>query len=274
MTTMTEHMLDEPVHMEDLMNLNVDPDAAMVDPQLAMPYFGGLNGKTPEQLTVNPSMWPNPFDTFNPSAQSFDSVNQPQDDPQDNIDSATSASSPSTTAPTRLTGKTSRTSSKSSIPSLSSGSTSPGNRTRSKTAAKKAAARGSRAKQKAKKELVAEEEEEDDSKRNKYLERNRVAASKCRQKKKAWVSDLETQKSDLEAMHSNLQREYSSLVDQVTQLKNDLMIHAGCGDRNIDSWIETEAKRFVQRTTDRSDVYQRRLSSSGSTGRRPSYGGM
>ena len=271
MSTMTEHMFDEPVHMEDLMNLNVDPDAAMVDPQLAMPYFGGLDGKAPEQLTVNPSMWQNPFDSFNPSAHPFGSANQSPDNPQDNIDSATSASSPSTTAPT---GKPSRTSSKSSIPSLSSGSASPGKRTRSKTAAKKAAVRGSRAKQKAKKEPVAEEEDEDDPKRNKYLERNRVAASKCRQKKKAWVSDLETQKSDLEAMHGNLQREYSSLVDQVTQLKNDLMIHAGCGDRNIDSWIETEAKRFVQRTTDRPVDYQRRLSSSGSTGRRPSHGGM
>lgn len=274
MSTMTEHMLDHPVHMEDLMNLNVDPDAAMVDPQLVMPYFGSLSGKAPEQLTVDPSMWQNPFEPFNTSARNLGHVNQNPGGQRDNIDPATTVSSPSTTPPTHMTGKISRTSSKSSVPSLSSGPTSPGKRTRSKTAAMRADANGPRAK-KAKKERVVEEEEEeeDDSKRNKYLERNRIAASKCRQKKKAWVSDLETQKSDLEAIHGNLQREYGSLVDQVTQLKNDLMIHAGCGDRNIDSWIETEAKRFVQRTTDRSDDYQRRLSSS-SAGRRPSQSGM
>ena len=108
-------------------------------------------------------------------------------------------------------------------------------------------------------------EDEGDPKRSKYLERNRIAASKCRQKKKAWVSDLETQKSELEDTNRVLQRECTDLVEQVTQLKNELMAHAGCADTNIDRWLETEAKRFVQRTTNGAEQQrERRFSSCGS----------
>lgn len=39
------------------------------------------------------------------------------------------------------------------------------------------------------------------------LERNRVAASKCRNRKKQWAENLREQKSELEAIHTNLQAE-------------------------------------------------------------------
>ncbi|KAL7625062.1 hypothetical protein AAE478_004276 [Parahypoxylon ruwenzoriense] len=91
------------------------------------------------------------------------------------------------------------------------------------------------------------------TKRNRCLERNRVAATKCRQKKKEWVSDLEETKFGLESQNSHLQMEYSSLKNEITQIKSQLMEHASCNDPNIDKWIENEAKRFVLGASERYD---------------------
>ena len=90
--------------------------------------------------------------------------------------------------------------------------------------------------------------EEDGTKRNRFLERNRVAASKCRQKKKEWVHELEESKQELENRNNNLHLEHNALVAELTRIKNVLMGHAGCHDPNIDQWIDNEARRFVQNT--------------------------
>ena len=102
---------------------------------------------------------------------------------------------------------------------------------------------------KASKSKTAGEEEE--AKRNKFLERNRIAASKCRQKKKEWISGLEGQKAGLESHNSQLQQEYSGLLGEVGGLKEELMSHANCNDPKINQWIENEANRFVQGMSDR-----------------------
>ncbi|KAK1766133.1 hypothetical protein QBC33DRAFT_516042 [Phialemonium atrogriseum] len=96
----------------------------------------------------------------------------------------------------------------------------------------------------------------DEEKRVKFLERNRIAASKCREKKKQFVSELEDTKIDLEAQHAQLQLEYNSLLSEVSGLKHRLMAHAKCNDPNIDSWLSNEARRFVQTTTDLFGPYQ------------------
>jgi hypothetical protein len=93
--------------------------------------------------------------------------------------------------------------------------------------------------------VLSEEPESDDANRSKFLERNRKAASKCREKKKQWMQDLEDAKPDLEKRHRILQDGFSALVKEVSQLKNQLMLHSGCHDANIDKWIEREARRFV-----------------------------
>jgi hypothetical protein len=93
--------------------------------------------------------------------------------------------------------------------------------------------------------VQSEELEPDDPKRSKFLERNRKAASKCREKKKQWMQDLEDARADLEKRHRLLQADFSALVEEVSQLKNQLMVHSGCHDANIDKWIEREARRFV-----------------------------
>ena len=87
---------------------------------------------------------------------------------------------------------------------------------------------------------------DDGSRRDKFLERNRIAASKCRQRKKEWVSGLEEAKNGLETQNSQLQMEYNGLLGEVSRMKNQIMAHASCHDPNIDKWIDNEARRFVQ----------------------------
>ncbi|KAI1390995.1 uncharacterized protein F4822DRAFT_426848 [Hypoxylon trugodes] len=99
-------------------------------------------------------------------------------------------------------------------------------------------------------------------KRHRFLERNRVAATKCRQKKKEWVSDLEEARFGLESQNNHLQMEYTSLRDEITHIKSQLMEHASCNDPNIDKWIENEAKKFVLGTSER---YDRMLADLGTT---------
>ncbi|OHE96748.1 bZIP transcription factor [Colletotrichum orchidophilum] len=106
-----------------------------------------------------------------------------------------------------------------------------------------------------------------DPKRDKFLERNRVAASKCRQKKKEWVSDLQETKQGLENQHAQLQMEYNGLVDEVTRMKNELMSHANCNDPNINLWLDNEARRFVQVSAER--VKKQSLDASRMIGNRP-----
>lgn len=104
-----------------------------------------------------------------------------------------------------------------------------------------------------KKSLPEEEEmlREDDTRRDRFLERNRIAASKCRQKKKVWVHDLEGSKQELENQNNNLHLEHNALVSELTRMKNVLMLHARCHDPNIDQWIDNEARKFVQNTAER-----------------------
>ncbi|KAI0848626.1 hypothetical protein F5Y00DRAFT_83621 [Daldinia vernicosa] len=91
------------------------------------------------------------------------------------------------------------------------------------------------------------------SERTKYLQRNRTAATKCRQKKKEWVTELEEMKVDLENQHNHLQKEFNDLKNEVTLVKSQLMDHSGCNDSNINKWIENEAKKFVLGTSEKYD---------------------
>ncbi|KAK4151316.1 hypothetical protein C8A00DRAFT_17279 [Chaetomidium leptoderma] len=91
---------------------------------------------------------------------------------------------------------------------------------------------------------------EEERRRNKFLERNRIAASKCREKKKLYVSDLEDSKIGLERLHGELQSEVNDLTAEISALKHRLMGHAKCNDPNIDRWLNNEARRFVQTNND------------------------
>ncbi|XP_076119916.1 cyclic AMP-dependent transcription factor ATF-2 [Alosa pseudoharengus] len=70
--------------------------------------------------------------------------------------------------------------------------------------------------------------EDPDEKRRKFLERNRAAASRCRQKRKVWVQSLEKKAEDLSSMNGQLQNEVTLLRNEVAHLKQLLLAHKDC----------------------------------------------
>ena len=80
----------------------------------------------------------------------------------------------------------------------------------------------------------------DDAKRSKFLERNRVAASKCRQKKKEWTSNLETRARELQNGKNQLALMVGSLKDEILFLKGELLRHTGCGCEKIREYLNNE----------------------------------
>ena len=246
-------------------------DEVMVDPMLdSINAPGGitesLSASEANQFWMNAGMWnPNlgnqmPFlNSKNQNDLGSDTRNVIQENREpSNTSTATTSTNrtrSSSPTPTRQTRKRSLASSRSSIPSASSGSPDNHQKTakvrQQPSRQRKQPEKMSSSTSQRKENRVKQEPEmdEDDSKRNRFLERNRVAASKCRQKKKEWVNDLEETKHDLENLNNSLQMEYNALVLESTRMKNHLMTHANCNDPNIDQWIENEARKFVQNTT-------------------------
>ncbi|KAM9494853.1 cyclic AMP-responsive element-binding protein 5 isoform 2-T2 [Clarias gariepinus] len=71
-------------------------------------------------------------------------------------------------------------------------------------------------------------DEDPDERRRKFLERNRAAASRCRQKRKIWVISLEKKAEELTHTNLQLQNEVTLLKSEVIQLKQLLLAHKDC----------------------------------------------
>lgn len=90
------------------------------------------------------------------------------------------------------------------------------------------------------------DDEDPEIKRQRFLERNRAAASRCRAKKKIWVDNLEGRCKELENVNQNLSQEVTMLRSEVQQLKSILIAHKDCplivqqsqasGKRQIGIW--------------------------------------
>ncbi|XP_076038233.1 activating transcription factor-2 isoform X2 [Oratosquilla oratoria] len=65
-------------------------------------------------------------------------------------------------------------------------------------------------------------------KRKKFLERNRAAAIRCREKKKKWIKTLAAKSDELNNINLKLQGEVSSLRAEVAALKSMLLQHKDC----------------------------------------------
>ena len=85
----------------------------------------------------------------------------------------------------------------------------------------------------------------EDEKRSKFLERNRVAASKCRQKKKEWTSNLENKARELQASKNQLAIIVTSLKDEVMWLKGEMLKHTGCGCVQIREYLSSAAENIT-----------------------------
>lgn len=68
----------------------------------------------------------------------------------------------------------------------------------------------------------------DEEKRKNFLERNRVAALKCRQRKKQWLANLQQKVEIFTSENDQLSQQISSLREEIVNLKTILMAHKEC----------------------------------------------
>ncbi len=78
----------------------------------------------------------------------------------------------------------------------------------------------------------------EDVKRSKFLERNRVAASKCRQKKKEWTQNLENRGRELQKNNNMLRMDVESLRQEVLFLKGEMLKHSNCDCSQIQEFMK------------------------------------
>ncbi|KAF5558400.1 transcription factor atf21 [Fusarium mexicanum] len=243
-------------------NFPLTNDDANIDPLLdctagaqASPI---VSNPIDDQLLMGSNMWNpmnNPVNFFPPSmpAMAPSALNNSPKVPNE------MHSTPETPFSEPTSGGPTRQSSKSSIPSVDSAKTdtkprrsSRATKTQRRQSSVEPVAK-SRQKRAAKEPSLKEEDEDENDgldetqKRSKFLKRNRIAASKCRQKKKEWMRELEETKQDLETEYNALQDQYSGLMGELTTIKNQLMEHASCNDANINQWLDNEARKYVQR---------------------------
>ncbi|KAL9007612.1 MAG: hypothetical protein Q9173_007160 [Seirophora scorigena] len=77
--------------------------------------------------------------------------------------------------------------------------------------------------------------------RHKFLERNRVAASKCRQKKKEWTQNLEARARELQKENRSVRAMLDSLRDEMLFLKGEMLKHSNCRCEHIQGWVKSSA---------------------------------
>lgn len=95
---------------------------------------------------------------------------------------------------------------------------------------------------KSRKKSMTKEQEE--AKRQKFLERNRVAADKCRQNKKKWIDDLQTKAQHFNTDNTAKKVQLEELENEIEQIRSLLFIHSrSCSEKDIMDWINQEANK-------------------------------
>lgn len=94
-------------------------------------------------------------------------------------------------------------------------------------------------------QVEGEPEIEDGAKREMYLEKNRIAAIKCRQKKKMWESELVAQARELSAARACLRPCVTALREEVIALKTELLKHVNCGCTAIHEYLTQSATQIL-----------------------------
>ena len=85
----------------------------------------------------------------------------------------------------------------------------------------------------------------EDFRRSKFLERNRVAASKCRQKKKEWTNNLENRARQLQKDNRSLRNIVDSCKEEILFLKGEMLKHNTCSCTEIQEYLKQGAKPFT-----------------------------
>ncbi|ORZ01087.1 hypothetical protein BCR43DRAFT_486366 [Syncephalastrum racemosum] len=87
-----------------------------------------------------------------------------------------------------------------------------------------------------KRRIVFEGEEAEDERR-KFLERNRVAAFKCRQKKKQWMQNLEKHSEEVSQRNRELHDLVTQLREESVYLRNQLIAHSDCDCTAVQAYL-------------------------------------
>lgn len=87
-----------------------------------------------------------------------------------------------------------------------------------------------------------EENETAEERRQRFLERNRMAASKCRQKKKQWVQSLEERAEQVTSVNDRLRSHVAQLKEEVLELKTQLLAHRNCDCNVIQQYVNSSHK--------------------------------
>lgn len=87
------------------------------------------------------------------------------------------------------------------------------------------------------------------TKREKFLERNRLAASKCRQKKKEHTQQLESRYREESDKKEQLVAEIARMRSETLGLKNEVFRHAQCGNEPIKIHLAQMVKNITYNDT-------------------------
>ncbi|KAG0255456.1 hypothetical protein BG011_005114 [Mortierella polycephala] len=81
--------------------------------------------------------------------------------------------------------------------------------------------------------------ESPDAKRQKFLERNRMAASKCREKKRLGTLKIISDADEITARNQSLHETLKELQEEVRRLKNQILCHRDCGCDMIQKFVQS-----------------------------------
>ncbi|KAI8394181.1 uncharacterized protein BYT42DRAFT_33904 [Radiomyces spectabilis] len=95
-----------------------------------------------------------------------------------------------------------------------------------------------------KRRIIFEGEDAEDE-RKKFLERNRVAASKCRQKKKKWMQELEQRSEQVANRNKELHDLVSQLREETMYLRNQLLAHGNCDCTVVQSYLRKTSAQIT-----------------------------
>ncbi|KAK5674114.1 hypothetical protein LTS10_013135 [Elasticomyces elasticus] len=99
-------------------------------------------------------------------------------------------------------------------------------------------------------ECVDEDGEHVETKKEKYREKNRIAAARCRAKKKDSTHGFEERHRDLQASHNFLKREYRRLRDELSRLRTLALQHSsdtlGCSCTDLHNYNRCKASEVAQ----------------------------
>ncbi|KAK1566297.1 uncharacterized protein LY79DRAFT_572322 [Colletotrichum navitas] len=96
-------------------------------------------------------------------------------------------------------------------------------------------------------EKIAKNKPSDQEHSSRERERHRRASARNWQKQKQQLAELEAVMEFAESRNRELHREYAEVLRQVMDVKNALMDHAKCNHPEINSWLHSQATKYVLR---------------------------